>query len=176
MFGSYIELVIAAMAGLISHWTFFVHGEHDLTAAKIARLYILALMLLPVMSWTLKDIPIRQALKESMVIDTVYVVTLFSSITMFRLFVSPLRRIPGPFVLRLTKLTHVWDMAQYQNCQVLHEYHRTYGDLVRTGRSNSVYCSIKIFLSLMFMSCIFQGSLPSCYYLASRMRPGYQTE
>ena len=176
MLGSYIELVIAAMAGLTSHWTFFVHGEHDLAAANIARLYILALMLIPLMTYILKDISVRQALKESVVIDTVYFVTLFSSITTFRLFVSPLRRIPGPFILRLTKLTHVWEMAQYQNCQILHRYHRKYGDLVRTGRSNGVYCSIKIFLSPMFMLWIFQGPLLSCYYLASQVRPGYQTE
>ena len=139
MLGSGIELVAAATVGLVSHWTFFVHGEHDLAAANIARLHILALMLIPLMSCILKDIPIRQALKESVVIDTVYVVALFSSITTFRLFVSPLRHIPGPFVLRLTKLTHVWDMARYQNCRVLHGYHRRYGDLVRTGRSDSVY-------------------------------------
>ena len=136
MLGSYIELAVATLAGLISHWTFFVHGEHNLAAAKVARLYILALVLVPLVNCILKDIPVRQALKESVAIDTAYIVALFSSITTFRLFLSPLRRIPGPSILRLTKLTHVWDMAKYQNCRILHEYHMKYGDLVRTGKSN----------------------------------------
>ena len=135
MLGPYIELSVAAGAGLISHWTFFIHGEHDLAAAKIARLYIVAVMLIPLVKCTLEDLPVRLAIKESVAIDTAYILALLSSITAFRLFLSPLRYIPGPFCLRLTKLTHVWDMAQSQNCKTLHEYHIKYGDVVCTGKS-----------------------------------------
>ena len=47
MLKSSMELVVASLAGFLSHWTFFVHGERDLAAAKIARLYILAVVLIP---------------------------------------------------------------------------------------------------------------------------------
>ena len=122
-------------------------------------------MLIPLIIHILKDISARQAFKESVVIDTVDAVTLFSSISTFRLFVSPLRRIPGPFILRLTELTHVWDMAVYQNCKILQNYQKKYGDFMHTGSSNSVYYSVTIFQSFDFIFYIFQGSLFSCYNL-----------
>ncbi len=135
MFGYCTQLALALLAGLISHWTFFVHGEHDLAAGKIGRLYVLAIVLIPLTKCVLEGLTVWQAVKESVSIDIAYVLALFSSITVFRLFLSPLRRISGPFILRLTKLTHVWDMACFQNCKILDDYHRKYGDVVRTGRS-----------------------------------------
>ena len=161
MLGSYIQLAVAALAGLISHWTFFVYGERDLAAGRIARLYVLAAVFITLTRCILEDLSLRQAVKESLAIDVAYTVALFSSITTFRLFLSPLRRIPGPFRLRLTKLTHVWDMAQFQNCKILHGYHTKYGDVVRTGRSHVRTFFHSKSLSFIITTDVFHRSLHS---------------
>ncbi|KAL5047700.1 cytochrome P450 [Aspergillus fruticulosus] len=56
-----------------------------------------------------------------------------ASILFYRIFLSPLSHIDGPLALRLTKLSHVWKQARYQNCEVLHRLYQRYGALVRTG-------------------------------------------
>lgn len=62
----------------------------------------------------------------------------FGSNTIFQLFFSPLSRIPGPLRLRLTKLTHVCDMAPFENCEVLHDLRTRYGDVVRTSMPHTL--------------------------------------
>lgn len=133
MFAFYIELIVAAAAGLVSHWILFVRGEHDLAAATISRLYILVGVLIPSVKCKLEDLPFRVAFKESFAISVASVLALFGSITVFRLFLSEVRHIPGPLRLCLTKLSHMWDMAPFQNCKILDELHTKYGDAVRTG-------------------------------------------
>lgn len=137
----YIELGVAASLGFLSHWTFFVHGEHDLAAAGIARLYVFLGAIIPISKYLLEEIPVEQAVQESSAVAIAYVVALFGSIVIFRLLLSPLRHIPGPLRLRLTKLTHLWDMARFQNCKLLHELHTKYGDVVRTGTSYTLGAS-----------------------------------
>ena len=168
MLGSHFQLAVAAVAGLISHWAFFVHGEHDLAAGKIARLYVLAVVLTPLTECVLADLSFQQAVKESMAIDAAYIAALFTSIMTFRLFLSPLRHIPGPSRLRLTKLTHVWDMAHSQNCKILHGYHTKYGDVVRTGMYISAFGSI-------YSSCqiTFTADFPHVYSFLPCTRPEF---
>lgn len=135
MFDSNVELAIAVAAGLMSHWAFFVHGERDLIAARVAGLHIIAFILIALAKTVLGDLVLRQVIRETAAIGGTYVVALFSSIAVYRTLLSPIRHIPGPLRLRLTKLTHMWDMARYQNCKVLHELQRDYGDIIRTGRT-----------------------------------------
>ncbi|KAL9116377.1 MAG: hypothetical protein Q9187_007098, partial [Circinaria calcarea] len=132
MLAFYIELSVAAAAGLASHWIFFLRGEYDLAAANISRLYILAGMLIPFAECKLEELPFREALRESFAIDAAYFLALFGSITVFRLFSSEVRHVPGPLRLHLAKLTHMWDMVRFQNCKLLDELHTKYGDVVRT--------------------------------------------
>ncbi|KAL5000904.1 cytochrome P450 [Aspergillus recurvatus] len=124
------QLLAAALIGILAHWGFFVHGEHDLAAANIVRLHLAAAALKTSLdaprSWV-------DASKHTVVLGTVYAGSLFASILFYRIFLSPLNHIDGPLALRLTKLSHVWKYARYRNCEDLHGLHRRYGDLVRTG-------------------------------------------
>lgn len=60
---------------------------------------------------------------------------LYGSIAVRRLFLSPLKKFPGPWQARLTKFYHTW--LQSKNMQLFVEVekmHERYGDFVRTGQ------------------------------------------
>jgi len=134
MFDLYVQLLTAACCGLITHWGYFIHGEIDLKAARIAAGHLLAVVLLFCEKWALEGMVAEKSFKNTTVIAVAYLVALFTSIISFRLLFSPLRHVPGPFGLALTKLTHVWYMTFYQNSLVLHDLSLKYGDVVRTGK------------------------------------------
>lgn len=125
----------AVAAGLLAHLGYFVHGERDLQAANIARVHILATALLPCLLYQLQGLSVTDAVCESLVLDTAYVVALFTSVIVYRIFLSPLRNVPGPPAMRVSKLAHVWHNTDptKQNCKMLHQLRAQYGDFVRTG-------------------------------------------
>ena len=129
------QIISAAAAGLITHWGYFVHGERDLQAANIARVHILAAVVLPYLKCQLEDLSAREAIRESFILDTAYAVALFTSIIFYRIFLSPLRNVPGPFAMRISKLVHVWTNMDLTlpNCKMLNDLRAEYGDVVRTG-------------------------------------------
>lgn len=141
----------AVAAGLLAHWGYFVHGERDLQAANIARVHVLAAVLLPCLLYQLQDLSVTDMVYTSLVLDTAYLVALFTSIIIYRIFLSPLRNVPGPPAMRVSKLVHVWDNTDpiKQNCKMLHQLRGQYGDIVRTGNYT-------------------RPSLQSCWNLVSR--------
>lgn len=130
------QISAATAAGLLAHWGYFVHGECDLQAANIARVHILAAAVLPYLKYEIEDLSARQAVWESFVLDGAYLVALFTSIVVYRLFLSPLRNFPGPPAMRISKLVHVWENTDltHPNCKMLHGLRAKYGDVVRTGK------------------------------------------
>ncbi|KAE8374947.1 cytochrome P450 [Aspergillus bertholletiae] len=140
-----IQQSSAIALGLVSHWGFFVHGERDLAAANIARFHLLATSLLLFVKVRLEGVPVSDAFQWTAILLSFYVGTLFLSMSMFRIFWSPLNHIQGPLSLRLTKLTHVWKQARFRNCEVLHELHKQYGDVVRTGPNEVTLFSTEAF-------------------------------
>lgn len=143
MFLHQSEIPVAVLAGIIAHWTYFIHGEHDLEAPNIARVHILLAILIAYLEWSLAQLPIWHAIYQSLAIDSAYLAGLMFSIIVFRLFLSPLRNIPGPLRLRWTKLVHVWDTSRGQNFKDLHQLQHEYGDVVRTGELSRLYSTLQ---------------------------------
>lgn len=128
-----LELVGAGTTGLLAHWGFFIHGEKDLKAANIARIHFLAILCLAYFFSNFYNISNREALLRSLSLGAIYTASMFTSIIIYRLYLSPLHVIPGPLRMRISKLPHIWDQAHYRNCEVLHELQKVHGDVVRTG-------------------------------------------
>lgn len=53
--------------------------------------------------------------------------------TIYRLFLSPLARFPGPFWTRITNLWHVGLMREGNEHSALYDLHMRYGPFVRIG-------------------------------------------
>lgn len=134
MFALQPETISAVAVALAAHYLYFVHGELDLAAARIATCHVVTWSSLVLLKWRLGDQPIRETLHQGYTFAGVYCAVLFLSIIIHRLFISPLRHVKGPLRLRITKLTHMWDMAFHQNCILLEDLRQQYGDVVRTGK------------------------------------------
>ncbi|KAL6231680.1 hypothetical protein BDW75DRAFT_233396 [Aspergillus navahoensis] len=128
-----VYLLAAAALGFLAHWVFFIHGEHDLRAPHIARFHLVAVVLTTFLRSKHEKTPFSAVAGQSMLLVGVYAATLLWSILTYRMFLSPLRHIDGPWTMRLSKLTHVWKQARYRNFEVLEDLHKRYGDVVRTG-------------------------------------------
>ncbi|KAI0438670.1 cytochrome P450 [Xylaria telfairii] len=129
------QIVVAFSTGLIAHWGHFIHGEHDLQAANIARAHIALSLVISYFKSQLESVTFRHAARETLILGCVYASALFGSIIIYRLFYSPLRRLPGPMAMRISKLSHVWVMtdSSVQNCKMLDDLQKKYGKIVRTG-------------------------------------------
>ncbi|KAI0861215.1 cytochrome P450 [Xylaria cubensis] len=129
------QIIFSLISGLVAHWAHFLHGEHDLQAAGIARAHIALFFMISYFKSQIEDINIRQAARETLIISCVYASSLFTSIVIYWLFYSPSRHLPGPIYMRISKLLHVWATMDYmtQNCKMLHGLGKKYGKIVRTG-------------------------------------------
>jgi hypothetical protein len=128
-----VQTFAAISVALLSHWGFFIRGELDLAAAKIARFHLVIGISITLAKCRLEKLSLNDASLQTIALLLVYSVSLFSSILFARAFLSPLNHIKGPLQFRLTKLTHVWKQSGSRNFEFLHELHMKYGDVVRTG-------------------------------------------
>ena len=120
---SLIALGGGALGGIAIHHGLFIHGEWHIQAPNILLGHLLAFALIQVLLDSVISISVT----------TGYLVSLLSSITIYRAFFHPLRHFPGPFGARISKLWHVWQVRDSKNYRVLDNLHTQYGDFVRTG-------------------------------------------
>lgn len=129
--------VTGGIIGLIMHHCLFIHGEWHIQAPDILLYHILCFYCL---SWIFET---------AWWIIFGYLVALFSSICVYRLFFHRLNHFPGPVCARITKIWHMWKARTCQNHLVLEGLHQTYGDFVRTGTLNPVMYILSTLIYMM---------------------------
>jgi hypothetical protein len=130
---SAFSLSAVALLGVLSHRCYFIYGEHHDKSPRIAQFYFIAFMSLYFACRALgtgdNDTPLRTTTR----IVATYLVSLFSSIAVYRLFFHEIKGIPGPTLARLTKLYHVFNATDAKQYLWLDKLTKKYGDFVRTG-------------------------------------------
>lgn len=125
----------AATAGALSHWTYFLHGEHHLSAPYLLRIAVLIPIATSIYLWKYTVLDPVQAITLATQLGASYYAALYTSIILYRVFFHRLRKFPGPFAARVTKLWHVWKLApKSRNYMELNSLREKYGDYVRTGQ------------------------------------------
>lgn len=124
---------VAAGAGVLSHVVYFIRREHH----KYTLQYIQALsasipvcILLLTRFWHLG---FGQAAYLAIALLGSYLVALWTSMIIYRAFFHRLNDFPGPWYLRLSKLSSfiaLWKMDSFRKSD---SWHRRYGNFVRTG-------------------------------------------
>lgn len=136
---------MAAATGVASHLFLFIHGEHHMRAPMIFRLYIALFSTLLYVEIVFKSQEVSDGAKEAVKIFTVYILSLFASIAIYRKFFHRLRHFPGPSVASITKLWQTSKTLDSQNHILLDNLYEKYGDFVRTGKmldfsAEAAYC------------------------------------
>jgi cytochrome P450 family 628 len=130
-----LEMValIGAILGVASHLGYFIHGEHHMQTTRIAIFFIMAPLLLFVV--TRRDIEGHsniEAGKITAVGTASYFTALSTSILIYRAFFHRLREFPGPFSAKLSKITHVLRIRKdCKNYLLNEEMFEKYGQFVR---------------------------------------------
>jgi len=119
--------LFGALLGLLSHLSFFIHGEHHLRAFE----YFIAAFSFPFLGClglVYVQIPMLEALKITSIFCCAYLFGLFSSICIYRVIFHQLRSFPGPFPARVTKIWHVSKIIRsLDNYKHLDRLHHEYG-------------------------------------------------
>lgn len=127
-------ILVAAALGPVSHYAFWVRFEFD----GILYQFTPVIFFLQGLSFVFLNYIGLTVIESTLVfaaIQTTYLVTLFASISLYRLFFHPTRIYPGPFWARLWswwKIKAFIDHSE-QGYAVFDELHQKYGDVVRIG-------------------------------------------
>jgi tryprostatin B 6-hydroxylase len=116
-----------------SHLGYFIHGEHHLHSVRLLILLLTApICIFVVIARSDEHISNAAAGQKTGLIVVSYLGSLTTSILIYRVFAHPLRNFPGPFVAKLTKLSHVIRLARSSdNYLQADRLHKIYGDIVR---------------------------------------------
>lgn len=127
-----IALLIGAILGVLSHQLVFIHGEWHLSAPTVVYVHILgACLIIGLNAWT--GSRILNGHFNAIAAITSYLASLFTSISVYRLFFHRMRHFPGPKLAALSKLWHVWQCRDSRNHLVLEALFQEFGSFVRTG-------------------------------------------
>jgi len=126
----------AAAFGLLTHWTYFIHGEHHMQAPMYACILIISTFIVCGLQLPHHSYNVFEAIKAGLRIAFTYLSVLFTSIVVYRVFFHRLRHFPGPLGARISKVWHVWQVRGAQNHLVMDKIYHQYGTFVRTGQAH----------------------------------------
>ncbi|KAL9133026.1 MAG: hypothetical protein Q9175_005796 [Cornicularia normoerica] len=104
-------------------------------APMIFRIYIALFMILLYVEIVVRDQAVSLGTIEAVEVSIAYVLSLLTSVTVYRKFFHRLRDFPGPFMASVTKLWQTMKTLDSQNHILLDDLYKRYGDFVRTGPS-----------------------------------------
>lgn len=132
---------LAALTGAVAHALYFVRGHHDHYALVTAGAHAGAGALLAAVAIAQRGLV--SGVGIALALSACYLGALFSSIAVYRLFLHPLARFPGPVAARLTKLYGPWTARNgrmhWEQSRLIAEY----GPVVRIGEINPASPSVQ---------------------------------
>ncbi|EAW15346.1 cytochrome P450 [Aspergillus clavatus NRRL 1] len=129
-------ILFGGTIGLGMHHGLFIHGEWHIQAPLIVLYHFtcfsVLLMTISHAEWLIGG----------------YLLSLYTSIAVYRLFYHRLNSFSGPVLARTTKLWHVWKARHRQNHLVLLDLYQRYGEVVRTGPSEVTVFHPDVFMAI----------------------------
>ena len=132
---AYIELYTAIVAGFISHRFIFKTGEWHLQATTLLILYVLSFIFIAILETETRQISWKRGTMWSASVLAIYAIGLWTSMIIYRVFLHPLRRFPGPRAASISKLWHVVQCRDSKNHLLMEELFSKYGSFVRIGKT-----------------------------------------
>ena len=113
---------VAIIAGLLAHQLVFIHGEWHLRGPRVVVLHLLLGTLLYATHYFGHGSP-GASLVWTIYLAICYIASLFTSIAVYRLMFHRLKHFPGPRLVALTKLWHVWQCRDSRGHLVLQAWY-----------------------------------------------------
>jgi hypothetical protein len=132
-----VVAIVGATLGVASHLGYFIHGEHHMQSTRILAFFIIVPLVLFVIASRYTDgDPYLEAGKVTAFATGSYFTALSISIVIYRVFFHPLRNFPGPFSARLSKVTHMLQIAKNsRNFSLAEQMFERYGEFVRLAHA-----------------------------------------
>ncbi|KAK4155412.1 cytochrome P450 [Chaetomidium leptoderma] len=127
----------AAGAGVVSHLSYFIRGEHHTNGPTIVVFFLSLLPLLTLAQYQYLHLPLVASVVQTATLVACFVGGLYGSMCVYRGVFHPLRKFDGPFLARFSNLYHSWLLVERSdNYRLMTKLHEKYGPVVRTGPSN----------------------------------------
>jgi len=121
--------LVAAVTGILTHLIYFIRGYHVTSAYGILIAHTSIYATLAVAS--VMQMGVRTGFITSTAVFASYLAALFASIIVYRLFLHPLSRFPGPLFARATKLYGPWTNRYGQMHIEQNKLFAKHGNIVR---------------------------------------------
>jgi hypothetical protein len=128
------SVTLPFLLGVSMHHVVFIHGEWHNYAPSIVIGHFSFFIFLLAFEIVLGSEIVIQTVVDAAVPASIYLLGLFLSIGVYRLFFHRLRAFPGSRLASLSKLWHVWICRTSKGHRVLQSWRQQYGSIVRTGQ------------------------------------------
>lgn len=129
----FLTILLAFLAGILSHGLYFNHGEHHLYALSYLNTS-LGILAFSTYIQTLLDRSLATSSAATLLHASVFLLGLTFSLLVYRAFLNPLNDISGPIFARISRLSLVARVARRHNAHhLLRDLHHEHGSFVRTG-------------------------------------------
>ena len=134
---SYLKMLaltfLPAVVGVGSHVLYFNRGEHHLWGNTYIQIFILSLIAIVTALVNLRNFSFPHAFSTTLTGAATYLLGTFTSLLVYRVWLSPLNKFPGPWQ---AKISGVWFTSQIENYDTYLRFaalHKKYGRYVRIG-------------------------------------------
>lgn len=128
-----VKYMLPMAMGVTVHLALFIHGEWHLYAPSIVIAHTSMTALFTALILFGSGSGVKHALAITVQTLLCYLLALFTSIGVYRVFFHRLRKFPGPLLARITKIWHMVHCLDSRNHLVLEKVYKKYGPIVRTG-------------------------------------------
>lgn len=130
---SLLTATLVTGAGIASHLLYFRAGEHHLFGVRYIQAFLSVFALAILATTRIRQVSSGLALASTTNYAVLYLAGLYTSLLVWRLFLNPLNKFPGPFGARITKFHQWFTVRNLDRHHVLRQLHDQHGRFVRVG-------------------------------------------
>lgn len=126
-------ILSAVATGVGAHCLFFNRGEHHMYPIKYMQLFFLICAGSSIYLSSVAGLSPLAAASTVSALAFSWLVGVYSSLLVYRLWLHPLARFPGPWQARLSDLWLSTKLSNLDGYYVINDFHQKYGKYVRVG-------------------------------------------
>ncbi|TKA73897.1 hypothetical protein B0A55_03788 [Friedmanniomyces simplex] len=127
---------VATAVGIASHALWFRHGEHHMQSLRYIQLFTTISIGISIALVKLGNLSLITAIFDLALVSASYLLGAFSSLLVYRLFLAPICKFPGPWQAKVSSLWFMGTTGRTECYLRLQAMHEQYGPYVRIGSND----------------------------------------